>query len=115
MATVLRLKELAAAPPAAIFVGTPASDITRTGDTYFTNAEFDNSPGRYERVIANALALDAGTTVRVHRRLRTACVTAELHVFAGQSHADYLAAVPSPGSAEAFREIAAFIDRHLAR
>lgn len=52
-------------------------------------------------------------TVRAHRRLRRAGVRAELQVFEGQSHAQFL----DPGvpeTAEAFREIAAFLSRHLA-
>ncbi|MEO3473771.1 alpha/beta hydrolase [Roseomonas sp. CAU 1739] len=51
-------------------------------------------------------------TVRVHRKLRQAGVVAELQVFEGQSHAQFI----SPGvpeTTEAFREIALFLDRHL--
>jgi acetyl esterase/lipase len=51
-------------------------------------------------------------TVRAHRALRRAGVEAALQVFEGQSHAQYL----DPGvpeTAEAFGEIAQFLDRHL--
>lgn len=51
-------------------------------------------------------------TVRAHRKLRRAGVVAELQVFEGQSHAQYI----SPGvpeTAEAFSEIARFLDRHM--
>lgn len=66
-------------------------------------------------VISGTRDLLLSNMVRVHRKLRTAGVTAELHVFEGQSHADYLRAVPSPEAADALGEIAAFFDRHLAR
>lgn len=52
-------------------------------------------------------------TVRAHRALRRAGVVAALQVFEGQSHAQFL----DPGvpeTAEAFREIADFLARHLA-
>ncbi|MFO1107342.1 MAG: alpha/beta hydrolase [Amaricoccus sp.] len=51
--------------------------------------------------------------VRVHRGLRRAGVTAALQVFEGQSHAQFLEPFV-PETAEAFGEIAAFLDRHLA-
>lgn len=51
--------------------------------------------------------------VRVHRGLRRAGVPAELQVFEGQSHAQFLEPFV-PETAEAFGEIAAFLDRHLA-
>jgi acetyl esterase/lipase/phosphoglycolate phosphatase-like HAD superfamily hydrolase len=149
MAAVLKLKELAAPLPAAAFIGTPVSDITKTGDSYFANAEIDNVLGRYEGFLGDAFALYAGgadlrqpllspvygdlsgfppavlisgtrdlflsNTVRAHRALRAAGVPAELHVFEGQSHADYLKAAPSLESADALREVARFFDTHLAR
>ena len=52
-------------------------------------------------------------TVRVHRKLREAGVEAQLEVFEGQSHAQYLADTTAPESKEAFEEIAGFFDRHL--
>ncbi len=52
--------------------------------------------------------------VRVHRKLRQAGVEASLQVFEAQSHGHYLMPFV-PETEEAFREIAAFLDRHLAR
>ena len=52
-------------------------------------------------------------TVRVHRALRRAGVTAELVVFEGQSHAQYQFDDRIPESSEAFGEIAGFFGRHL--
>ncbi len=52
--------------------------------------------------------------VRVHRRLRAAGVDAALQVFEGQSHAQFLEPFV-PETAEAFAEIAGFLDARLAR
>ncbi|MCA9071290.1 MAG: alpha/beta hydrolase [Planctomycetaceae bacterium] len=52
-------------------------------------------------------------TVLTHRKLRRAGVEADLHVFEGMSHADYLVAFPAPEAVEAFQEIAQFFRKHL--
>ena len=54
-------------------------------------------------------------TVRTHRKLREAGVEAQLQVFEGMSHAQYLVDDRIPETKEAFREIAAFFDRHLGK
>jgi monoterpene epsilon-lactone hydrolase len=54
-------------------------------------------------------------TVRVHRKLREADVEASLQVWEGQSHAQYARDDRAPETKEAFEEIAAFFDHHLAR
>ncbi|MBW2389462.1 MAG: alpha/beta hydrolase [Deltaproteobacteria bacterium] len=59
MATVLRLKEFKLALPAVMFVGTPASDCSKTGDSLFLNAEVDSSLGRYEGAVEDCLKLYA--------------------------------------------------------
>jgi len=49
-----------------------------------------------------------------HRKLRQAGVDAQLHVYEGQSHAQYY--VPyAPETKEVFNEIALFFDKHLAK
>lgn len=149
MATVLRLKEQGESLPGVLFLGTPWADLTKTGDTYFANAEVDNSLVSYEGVLEAAAKLYAGErdlkepslsplygdlagfppailisgtrdlllslTVRTHRKLREAGVEAELQVFEGMSHAQYLTAYPAPEALEAIGEVATFFDRHLAR
>ncbi len=52
-------------------------------------------------------------TVRAHRKLRRAGVEAELHVYEGQSHGQYMEDADVPETKEAFVEIASFFDRHL--
>jgi acetyl esterase/lipase len=54
-------------------------------------------------------------TVRAHRKLRAAGVEADLHVYEGQSHADYMKSFPGPESRDALGEIARFFDKHLER
>lgn len=149
MATVLRLRQLRVPLPGALFIGTPWTDLSKTGDTYFTNEGVDNVLTTYDGGIESAARLYAagrpltdplispiygemrrfpptilisGTrdlflscTVRAHRKLRQAGVEAELHVFEGQSHAQYGNSYPSPESEEALTEIARFFDWHLNR
>jgi epsilon-lactone hydrolase len=52
-------------------------------------------------------------TVRTHRKLRRAGVTADLNVYEGQSHAQYQFNVDAPETREAFTDIAKFFDRYL--
>jgi monoterpene epsilon-lactone hydrolase len=54
-------------------------------------------------------------TVRMHRKLRQAGVTADLHVFEGQPHGAWYRDGSAPESKEAFEEIARFFDRHLGK
>jgi len=42
LATVHRLKELKVPLPGALFAGTPWSDLTKAGDTRYTNADIDD-------------------------------------------------------------------------
>jgi epsilon-lactone hydrolase len=53
-------------------------------------------------------------TVRTHRKLRQAGVEAELQVYEGLAHAQYLFDPAAPETKEVFGEITAFFDRHLA-
>ena len=52
-------------------------------------------------------------TVRAHRALKRAGAVADLEVYEGESHAQFLAGPSVPESREAFADIAAFFDRHL--
>jgi epsilon-lactone hydrolase len=148
LAMVQRAKAEGLPLPAAIAPGTPWSDLSKTGDTYFTNESLDNALGGYEPLLSAAAKLYAngidlkdprlspvygdfagfpptilttGTrdlflsnTVRVHRKLREAGVDAQLEVYEGQSHAQYIPDPSAPETKEAFGEIAKFFDLHLA-
>jgi acetyl esterase/lipase len=52
-------------------------------------------------------------TVRAHRALRRAGIVAELHVYEGQGHADYIVAMETPESAEHYAELNRFLFEHL--
>jgi len=54
-------------------------------------------------------------TVRTHRKLRRAGVEADLNVYEGQSHAQYLFIPDAPETKEAFTAIANFFDNHLGK
>jgi acetyl esterase/lipase len=54
-------------------------------------------------------------TVRMHRALRSAAVTADLHIYDGQSHGDYINGIITdlPESDDALRELNEFFEAHL--
>jgi epsilon-lactone hydrolase len=149
LAMVLRARKEGLPLPAATAPGTPWSDMTKTGDTFFTNEMADNILvsndgwlGDAAKLYANGTdlkdpqlspvygdyagfpptILTSGTrdlflsnTVRVHRKLRQAGVAADLHVFEGQSHAQYAGDAYAPETKEHFAELAAFFDKHLGK
>ena len=61
LATVIKLKELGIALPGALMAGTPWSDLTKTGDTYFTNEFVDNVLGTNDGLLDAAARLYAGS------------------------------------------------------
>ena len=149
LAMVLRARTEGLPLPGATAPGTPWSDMTKTGDTFFTNEKVDNILvsndgwlGDAAKLYANGhdlkdpqlspiygdltgfppTILTSGTrdlflsnTVRVHRKLRQAGVVADLHVFEGQSHAQYAGDADAPETKEHFGELTAFFDRYLAK
>jgi len=54
-------------------------------------------------------------TVRTHQKLQQSGVEAQLEVFDGLSHAEYMRDDTAPESKEAFTEIANFLDKHLGK
>ncbi len=148
LATTLKLKELGLPLPGALFAGTPATDLGKTTDTWFTLQGLDPL-GQREGLIkgtfdvyvpsgdfSNPLVspvygdlkgfpptiLISGTrdlllsdTVRMHRALREADVEAQLHVYDGQSHGDYMQGLlhTVPESIDAQKEIFQFFDNYL--
>jgi acetyl esterase/lipase len=75
--------------------------------------DFSGFPPTY--LIGGTRDLLLSDTVRAHRKLRRAGAQADLHVYEGQSHADYLAVMDCPESHEHFAELNAFLLRHLKR
>ncbi len=149
LAMVLRAKKEGLPLPAATAPGTPWSDMTKTGDTFFTNEMIDNILVSNDGWLGDAAKLyAAGTdlkdpqlspiygdfagfpptiltsgtrdlflsnTVRVHRKLRQAGIVSDLHVFEGQSHAQYAGDAFAPETKEHFGELAAFFDKYLTK
>jgi len=149
LAMVLRAKTEGLPLPAATAPGTPWSDMTKTGDTFFTNEMIDNILvsndgwlGDAAKLYANGhdlkdpqlspvygdvsgfppTILTSGTrdlflsnTVRMHRKLRQAGAVADLHVFEGQSHAQYAGDPDAPETKEHFGELTFFFDKYLAK
>jgi len=139
---MLRAKQMGLPMPGAIAPGTPMADVTKTGDTFYTNEMVDNvlvsrdgscdaatvvyahghdlkdpllSPvyGDMHGFPPAILTILLSNTVRVHRKLREAGIDAQLEVFEGQSHAQYQFDDRAPETREAFAEITAFFDKHL--
>ncbi len=75
------------------------------------HGDFADFPPTY--LISGTRDLLLSDTIRAHRRLRRAGVEADLHVYEGQSHADYVAVFNAPESSEHFAELNAFLLKHL--
>lgn len=148
LALILRAKAENIPLPAAIMVGTPWTDMTKTGDSYFTHEGVDNVLVSYDGWLADAAKLYAnghdlkdpllspiygdvqgfpptllvtGTrdlflsnTVRMHLKLREAGNIADLIVFEGLSHAQYLMNVDAPETKRYFNESSQFFNQYLA-
>ncbi|UCF35895.1 MAG: alpha/beta hydrolase [Acidobacteriota bacterium] len=72
---------------------------------------FSGLPPTY--LITGTRDLLLSDTVRTHRALRRAGIVAELHVYEGQSHGDYILALKTPESAEHYAELQRFVLEHL--
>jgi acetyl esterase/lipase len=147
MATVQRLIELGLDVPGALYLGTPGTDVSNTGDSWIINEGIDHilitRDGFLEACVAVYAAgrdpkdplvspyygdvhgfpptlLITGTrdmllssTARTHIKLRQAGVVADILVYDGVSHGDYIAVMNSPESEHAYAELNAFLLRHL--
>jgi len=133
--------------PGALFIGTPGSDLTGTGDTFSTNEGVDRNIPTFDGFIDAAVRLYAGdldladprispiygsfdgfpptllvsgtrdlflsNTVRTHIKMRQAGAAADLLVYEGMSHADYMG-VPTASESRHFSdELNAFLLKHL--
>ena len=147
LAAVHQFRRLGIPLPAAVYAGTPWADLTKTGDTLYTNEGLDRILSTYDGTLGAAARLYAGEhsmtdplvspvygdfagfpptilvtgtrdmflsyTARTHRKLRAAGATADLLVFEGMSHAGYWISPETPESKDMYRQLKAFIGRHL--
>lgn len=140
-ATLLRARDEGLPMPAALVLFTPEVDLTESGDTFRTldgidpvlssllpaNRLYADGHDLADPYLSPLFAdltgfpptyLQSGTrdlflsnTVRMHRALRAAGVTAELHVWDAMPHGGFGGA---PEDTENLLEARAFIERHLA-
>jgi hypothetical protein len=75
------------------------------------HGDFSDFPPSY--LISGTRDLLLSDTVRAHRALRRAGTEADLHVYEGQSHADYIVVMNAPESHEHYAELNAFLLQHL--
>jgi len=147
MVTVQRLMELGLDVPGALYLGTPGTDMSNTGDSWILNEGIDHvlisrkglleacmavyAPGRDLKdpllsphygnlhgfpptlLITGTRDLLLSPVVRTHIKLRQEGVVADLLVYDGVSHGDYIAVMNSPESAHAYTELNAFTLQHL--
>ena len=73
--------------------------------------DFTDFPPGY--IIAGTRDLLLSDAIRAHRALRRAGVEADLHIYEGQSHGDYIYVMNAPESAEHYAELNAFLLEHL--
>jgi monoterpene epsilon-lactone hydrolase len=73
--------------------------------------DFDDLPPTI--LVTGTRDLFLSLAVRVHRKLRSAGVTADLHVLEGLSHVEYFVEPDAPESIETYRELRDFLRAHL--
>ena len=73
--------------------------------------DFKGFPPTY--LVSGTRDMFLSNTVRTHRKLRTAGVVADLNVYEGFSHGEYLKMIDSPESEQVFAELGAFLLQHL--
>ena len=147
LATVQQLIKKNIDVPGALFVGTPGSDLSGTGDTFYTNLGVDRNIPIYDGVIEAMIRLYAdgrdlkdplispiygdfhrfpptllvtGTrdlflsnTVRTHIKLLQAGAVADILVYEGVSHGDYLHVLAAPEAQHFLEVLDQFFTQHL--
>ena len=147
MSAIQQIIKLDVDVPGALYLGTPGSDLSGTGDTFHTNQGVDRNIPTYDGIVEAMVKLYAGdldlkdprispiygdfvgfpptmlvtgtrdlflsNTVRTHTKLRQAGAVADILVFEGVSHADYLVETASPESQLFLSELDRFFAQHL--
>lgn len=75
--------------------------------------DFSDFPPTY--LVSGTRDMLLSDTVRVHRKMRIAGVTADLNVYEGLSHAEFATLVGAPEWQQVYGELAAFLQTHLDR
>jgi monoterpene epsilon-lactone hydrolase len=146
MAALQAIRDKGLPLPAALLLGTPWADLSKTGDTLFTNEGIDRVLVTYDGLLEGAARLYAdgrdlkhpqlsplygtfddfpptlllsGTrdlflsdTVRTHRALRDADVSADMMIYDGVSHAEYGMYEDSDEARNMIYHVNKFILRH---
>ena len=146
MAALQAIRDKGLRLPAALILGTPWADLSKTSDTLFTNEGIDRVLVTYEGFLKGAAHLYAdgrdlkhpqlspiygtfddfpptlllsGTrdlflsdTVRTHRALRDADVSADMMIYEGVSHAEYAMYEGSDEARNVVHHVNKFISRH---
>jgi acetyl esterase/lipase len=73
--------------------------------------DFRDFPPSY--LITGTRDLLLSDTIRTHRKLRAAGIRADLNVYEGLSHREYVTVSDAPESKEHYRELNAFLLEHL--
>ena len=73
--------------------------------------DFKGFPPTY--LVSGTRDLFLSNTVRTHRKLRTAGIVADLNVYEGFSHGNYLQVPESPESQQVYEELGTFLLEHL--
>ena len=73
--------------------------------------DFSGFPPTY--IISGTRDILLSDAVRVHRALRRTGVEADLHIYEGQAHGDYIFVLNAPESFEHYAELNAFVLKHL--
>ncbi|MEM7049820.1 MAG: alpha/beta hydrolase fold domain-containing protein [Acidobacteriota bacterium] len=73
--------------------------------------EFEGFPPTY--LVTGTRDLFLSHTARVHRKLRAAGVIADLNVYEGMSHLDFMVELHSPESQEVYGALGVFLTQHL--
>lgn len=104
------LKNWAGMPAVAVAMYTAGADFE---DPYLSpiNGDFSHFPPTY--LVSGTRDLLLSDTVRAHRKLRDAGVVAELHVYEGLSHAEYIFFLQIPEHSSHLKELNSFVSRFL--
>jgi acetyl esterase/lipase len=97
----------------AVVLGVMYAGELGINDPYVSHiyGDFSGFPPTY--IISGTRDILLSDAVRVHRALRRTGVEADLHIYEGQAHGDYIFVLNAPESFEHYAELNAFVLKHL--